>query len=105
MRWRSSTRLSGSRAGRSLSWCSGARTLLRRGAMSVLHGKLSGQVQCRQLDLGFLSGLALRRAGGTLDGEVKVAGLLGKPVADGEAHLRKGMFDVVGQGVFEDVGF
>src|SRR5207249_7386475 len=84
----------------------GARTLLSRGAMSVLDGQLSGQVQAKQLDLAFLSGLIpnVRRAGGSLDGDVKVSGLLGKPIASGEAHLRRALFDVVGQGVYEDVG-
>ncbi|HEX9578863.1 MAG TPA: translocation/assembly module TamB domain-containing protein, partial [Myxococcales bacterium] len=84
----------------------GARTLLRRGAMSILDGQLSGQVQAKQLDLAFLSGLlpTLRRAGGTLEGDVQVSGLLGKPIASGEAHLRRGLLDLVGQGVYEDVG-
>jgi len=35
---------------------------------------------------------------------VKMGGTLSKPVAEGDAHLRRGMFDVVGQGVYEDVG-
>ncbi|HET7788903.1 MAG TPA: translocation/assembly module TamB domain-containing protein [Myxococcales bacterium] len=84
----------------------GARTLLARGAASVMGGKLSGEVRARRLDLAFLSGLIprLRRAGGTLEGDVKVAGLVGKPVGQGDAHLRGGVFDVVGQGVYEDVG-
>jgi translocation and assembly module TamB len=84
----------------------GARTLLSRGAASILDGQLSGQVQANQLDLAFLSGLAptVRRTGGTLDGNVEVSGLLGKPIAKGEAHMRRGLFDVVGQGVYEDVG-
>jgi translocation and assembly module TamB len=84
----------------------GARAFLRRGAMALLDGKLSGDVQAKQLDLAFLSGLApnLRRTGGKLDGALKVSGLLGKPLAEGDAHLRSGLFDVVGQGVFNDVG-
>jgi len=84
----------------------GGRTLLRNGFASVLEGQLSGQVQANHLDLAFLSGLfpRLRKTGGALEGNVKVAGLLGKPIANGDAHLRKGLFDVVGQGVYEDVG-
>jgi translocation and assembly module TamB len=84
----------------------GARTLLRRGALSILDGQLSGQLQAKELDLAFLSGLApnLRRAGGTLYADVKLAGVLARPQANGEGHLRRGVFDVVGQGVFEDVG-
>ncbi|TMA25312.1 MAG: hypothetical protein E6J78_18030 [Deltaproteobacteria bacterium] len=84
----------------------GGRTLLRRGAMSVLDGQLKGEVQAKQLDLAFLSGLLpnVRRAGGTLQGDVKLAGVLAKPQAEGNAHLRRGLFDVVGQGVYEDVG-
>jgi translocation and assembly module TamB len=34
---------------------------------------------------------------------VKVSGLLGKPKPEGKARLRSGQFDVVGQGVFQDV--
>ena len=84
----------------------GGRTLLARGAAPALEGRISGDVSSRQLDLAFLSGLIprLRRAGGTLDGVVKMGGTLSKPVAEGDAHLRRGMFDVVGQGVYEDVG-
>jgi autotransporter translocation and assembly factor TamB len=84
----------------------GARAFLRRGAMALLDGQLSGDVQAKRLDLAFLSGLApnLRRTGGKLDGALKVSGLLGKPLAEGDAHLRSGLFDVVGQGVFDDVG-
>ena len=83
----------------------GGRTLLRRGAASVLDGELSGQVDARHLDLAFLSGIAprLRGAGGTLDAQVKVSGLLGKPKPEGNARLRGGQFDVVGQGVFQGV--
>ena len=84
----------------------GARALLRRGVESILEGQLSGDVKANHLDLSFLSGLnrRLRRTGGTLDASVAVAGLLGKPTANGDAHLRGGLFDVVGQGVYEDVG-
>ncbi|MFN2550180.1 MAG: translocation/assembly module TamB domain-containing protein [Myxococcales bacterium] len=84
----------------------GGRTLLRDGFTSVLDGQLSGQVQAKALDLAFLSGLfpRLRRTGGTLEADVKMAGLLGKPVANGDAHLHRGLFDVIGQGVYEDVG-
>lgn len=84
----------------------GARALLSRGAASVMDGKLSGEVRARDLDLGFLSGLIprLRRTGGTLRGDVKLAGLVRKPVGQGDAHLSGGLFDVVGQGVYEDVG-
>jgi autotransporter translocation and assembly factor TamB len=84
----------------------GGRTLLSRGAAPILNGRLSGEVTSHQLDLGFASGLVrnLRRAGGTLDGAVKMGGTLSKPVAEGDAHLRRGLFDVVGQGVYEDVG-
>jgi autotransporter translocation and assembly factor TamB len=84
----------------------GARTLLRSGVTSVLDGQLSGEVKSNHLDLEFLSGLLpnVRRTRGTLDADVKMAGLLAKPTAQGEAHLAKGLFDVVGQGVYEDVG-
>jgi translocation and assembly module TamB len=84
----------------------GARALLSGGASPILNGRLSGEMSSRQLDLGFASGLVrnLRRAGGTLDGAVKVGGTLSKPVGEGDAHLRRGLFDVVGQGVYEDVG-
>lgn len=84
----------------------GARTLLREGVASVLGGSLGGRIQARRLDLAFLSGLLpnLRRAGGLLDGDVSVSGALAKPTAQGDAHLRHGLFDVVGQGVYEDVG-
>jgi hypothetical protein len=63
-------------------------------------------MQARRLDLAFLSGLMkrVRRTGGTLDGDLKLAGGIAKPVATGELHLRGGIFDVVGQGVFQDVG-
>src|SRR2546428_11098675 len=33
-----------------------------------------------------------------------MGGRVSKPVAEGDAHLRRGLFDVVGQGVYEDVG-
>jgi len=84
----------------------GGRALLSRGAAPVLNGRLSGDMTSRHLDLVFASGLVrdLRRASGTLDGAVKMGGTLSKPVAEGDAHLRRGLFDVVGQGVYEDVG-
>jgi translocation and assembly module TamB len=84
----------------------GARTLLARGASSFLAGRLSGDVRSKNLDLSFLSGLVhnLRRAGGRLEGAVTLGGTVGKPFAEGNAHLRSGVFDVVGQGVYEDVG-
>jgi len=78
----------------------GGRTLLVRGAAPVLEGRISGDISSRQL--GLIP--RLRRAGGTLDGAVKMGGTLSKPVAEGDAHLRRGLFDVVGQGVYEDVG-
>ena len=84
----------------------GGRTLLRRGTASVLEGELEGRIDASKLDLGFLSGLApsVRHAAGKLDAHVTVAGVVSKPEGDGEAHLRAGLFDVVGQGIFEDVG-
>jgi translocation and assembly module TamB len=83
----------------------GGRTLLRRGLSSVAQGELTGDVNAKQLDLAFLSGIApgVRRAGGTLDAQVTVTGILSKPKPQGNAHLRGGQFDVVGQGVFQDV--
>ena len=84
----------------------GARALLRDGVSSVLDGQINGDVTATNLDLAFLSGLApnVRHAGGTLNGAVKLAGVVSKPTAEGEAHLQRGLFDVVGQGVYEDVG-
>ena len=83
----------------------GGRTVLRKGASAVLDGELSGNLDARHLDLAFLSGLApsVRRVGGTLDAQVKVSGLLGKPKPEGNARLRGGQADVVGQGVFQDI--
>jgi len=83
----------------------GGRTLLRKGVASVLGGELAGDFDAKQLDLAFLSGIApgLRRAGGTLDAQVKVSGILGKPKPQGKTRLRGGQFDIVGQGVFQDV--
>ncbi|HUJ26383.1 MAG TPA: translocation/assembly module TamB domain-containing protein [Myxococcales bacterium] len=83
----------------------GARALLRDGFDSILEGQLSGRVQAKHLDLAFLGGLIpyLRRAGGAVDADVSLSGLLSKPVAQGDAHLRRAMADIVGQGVFEDV--
>ncbi len=84
----------------------GARTLLSKGIASVLDGQISGRLDAAKLDLGFLSGLApdLRKTGGTLDAHVALEGALRRPKATGDAHLRRGVFDVVGQGVFQDVG-
>ena len=84
----------------------GARTLLRDGVGGLRDGSLTGDVKARHLDLAFFSGLApgLRRTGGSLDADVKLSGELARPVAEGQAHLRRGIFDVVGQGVYEDVG-
>ena len=84
----------------------GARTLMRSGFAPVLDGPVSGRLDTAGLDLGFLSGLLpnLRHTGGTLDAHVSVEGALSRPRAQGDAHLRRGVFDVVGQGVFQDVG-
>jgi translocation and assembly module TamB len=84
----------------------GARTLLRDGFAPVMDAPITGRVDASKLDLVFLSGLApnLRHTGGTLDAHVAVEGALARPKAQGDAHLRHGVFDVVGQGVFQDVG-
>src|SRR5260221_2123272 len=84
----------------------GARALLRDGIDPILDGKVTGEIEAKRLDLSFLSGLApnLRRTGGMLDADVKLSGGLSLIVPDGEAHLRSGLFDVVGQGVCQDVG-
>src|SRR5262249_41179801 len=84
----------------------GGRALLARGSATLLDGKLSGDVGARQLDLAFLSGLIprVRRAGGTLEGAVKVGGTVARPVGEGDAHLRNGLCEIVGQGVFTDLG-
>ncbi len=84
----------------------GARTLLRDGFAPVMDAPLTGRLDATKLDLVFLSGLApnLRHTGGTLDAHVAIEGALGKPQAQGDAHLRRGVFDVVGQGVFQDIG-
>jgi translocation and assembly module TamB len=84
----------------------GGRTLLSRGAAAFLDGRLSGDVRSKQLDLAFISGLIpnLRRVGGTLDGAVKVGGTVAKPVGEGDAHLRNGLFEVIGQGAYDDIG-
>jgi translocation and assembly module TamB len=83
----------------------GGRALLSRGKDAILEGRLSGDVTSKRLDLAFLSGMIrnVRRAAGTLDGQVKLGGTVAKPVGEGEAHLRNGLADVVGQGVFEDL--
>ncbi len=84
----------------------GGRALLARGPSALLDGKLSGDVRARQLDLAFLSGLIprVRRAGGILEGAVKVGGTVARPVGEGEVHLRDGLCEIVGQGVFTDLG-
>ncbi len=85
----------------------GGSALLARGFSSVLDGNLSGDVRSRQLDISFLSGLIhnVREADGTLDGSLTLGGTVRRPVAQGDAHLRGGLFDVVAQGVYRDVGF
>src|SRR5581483_11846934 len=85
----------------------GARTLLARGTSGLFEGRLSGDIRSKELDISFISGLVhnLRRAGGTLEAAVALGGTVAKPVAEGNAHLRGGLFDVVGQGVYEDVRF
>ena len=84
----------------------GGRTLLRDGPSSALDGALSGRVDATALDLGFLSGLApsVRHASGKLDAHLAIAGTGTKPLGEGDAHLRSGVFDLVGQGIFEDIG-
>ncbi|HEX4382069.1 MAG TPA: translocation/assembly module TamB domain-containing protein [Myxococcales bacterium] len=84
----------------------GGRTLLASGADSIINGHLDAEVKARQLDLAFLSGLApgVRRAGGKLDMDVKASGPPLKALPTGELHLKSALFDVVGQGVYDDVG-
>ena len=71
------------------------------------EGELSGEVNAQHLDLAFLSGLIprLRRTGGMLDGDVKLW-RHAWPSRSGRATptCAAGLFDVVGQGVYEDVG-
>ncbi|HWE23316.1 MAG TPA: translocation/assembly module TamB domain-containing protein, partial [Myxococcales bacterium] len=83
----------------------GARTLLQKGPSSVADGKVSGNVTAKELDISFVSGLAprLRRARGTLDTDVKLSGTVSKPLLEGKTSLRGGQFDIVGQGVYQDV--
>jgi hypothetical protein len=85
----------------------GARSLLEDGLASVAGGELTASAVAKGLDLTFLSGLVptLRRTGGNLDANVEARGLLGRPQLTGDAHLRSGFFDVVGQGAFRDVAF
>jgi translocation and assembly module TamB len=85
----------------------GGRALLEGGMAGLQAGELSATIEAKDLDLVFLSGLLpnLRRTVGKLNADISVAGLLGQPQPQGEAHLRSGVFDVVGQGVFEDVSF
>lgn len=82
-----------------------ARVLLDQGVDAILEGDLSGSVTMKDLDLTFLSGLSpmLRSTGGVLDGEVALHGLLTRPEPKGELHLHNGSFDIVGQGIFDDV--
>jgi autotransporter translocation and assembly factor TamB len=82
-----------------------ARALIDQGVDAILGGDLAGTVTMKQLDLTFLSGLSprLRSTGGVLDGEVTLHGLLDRPVPTGALHLHNGSFDVVGQGIFDDV--
>jgi translocation and assembly module TamB len=84
-----------------------ASALLDGGTQALMEGKLDAHLLARRLDLAFVSGVlpGLRRTAGVLDGDVTVEGLLGRPVSRGAAHLAGGLFDVVGQGVFEDVAF
>jgi translocation and assembly module TamB len=84
----------------------GGRTILAGGADSIINGQLDAEVKARQLDLAFLSGLApnVRRAGGKLDMDVKASGPPLKALPTGEMHLKNALFDVVGQGVYDDVG-
>ncbi|HTO95841.1 MAG TPA: translocation/assembly module TamB domain-containing protein [Myxococcales bacterium] len=85
----------------------GGRTFLARGTAALREGRLSGDLRAKALDISFLSGLIpnLRRAGGTLEGTLAVGGTVARPTAEGEAHLRQGLFDVVGQGVYDDLRF
>lgn len=83
----------------------GGRTLLQKGTAALAEGKLSGDLNAKQLDISFVSGIApgLRRARGTLDSQVTVSGTVRKPALEGKSRLRGGQFDIVGQGVFQDV--
>jgi autotransporter translocation and assembly factor TamB len=84
-----------------------ATALFDGGVQALLDGKLDAHLLARKLDLGFVSGVlpGLRRTAGVLDGEVAIEGILGRPTSLGDAHLKDGFFDVVGQGLFEDVAF
>jgi len=83
------------------------KSLLATRGVGILQGELDGRLSARQLPLDLLSGAhpLLRRAAGTLEGDVEVKGLLGSPRTVGKASLRGGLLDVVGQGVFHDVDF
>lgn len=83
-----------------------ARALLDDGVEGILGGALSGHVAARALELDFLSNAApgLRRAAGTLEADVALQGLLGRPSLEGEAHLKRGLAELAGAGVFEDLG-
>lgn len=83
-----------------------ARALLDDGVEGLLGGALSGHVAARALELDFLSNAApgLRRAAGILEADVALQGLLGRPSLEGEAHLKRGLVELAGAGVFEDLG-
>jgi translocation and assembly module TamB len=85
----------------------GARALLENGMVSVAGGELTASLLAKKLDLTFLSGLIpkLRRTAGNLDAGVEAQGLLGHPQLTGDAHLRSGVFDLVGEGAFREVAF
>src|SRR5207244_217600 len=89
-----------------------ARASQLAGHAGVAEGRLTGRVALSgtparpqltgQLTLRDLS--AKEKQLGAADLSVKVGGTVSKPVAEGDAHLHRGLFDVVGQGVYEDVG-
>jgi autotransporter translocation and assembly factor TamB len=84
----------------------GGRTLLRDGGQSITNGYLDAELTAKKLDLAFLSGLLprVRKTAGTLDMEVKASGPPLKALPTGEAHLKGGLAEIIGQGVYEDVG-
>ncbi|HEY2031681.1 MAG TPA: translocation/assembly module TamB domain-containing protein [Myxococcales bacterium] len=84
----------------------GGRTLMREGAQSITSGYLDAELTAKKLDLAFLSGIVprVRKAAGTLDMEVKASGPPLKALPTGEAHLKGGLAEIIGQGVYEDVG-
>ncbi|MBS2023109.1 MAG: translocation/assembly module TamB domain-containing protein, partial [Deltaproteobacteria bacterium] len=83
-----------------------ATSLLDDGADAVLDGTLTGHVQAQRFDLSVLSNATptLRRAAGMLDADIELDGLLGRPWATGEAHLKSAAFDLAGVGALDDVG-